>query len=257
MQVKTAQSRFPKSFLDDKMKDYTGGTWITLEGLTELEGQDLVDIGYKYNKKTILSFVCTRGAGTTVARNPYEETSPDRYGNICKRLVRRPHVISQFFNFSNCVDVHNQAHQFDHALEKKWVPHEAYCWLYTTTLGMIVTNLWKMMRIDNNIRSHTLIAQISDKLDYEIMEKAKSLENTQQNYSTSGQLCLPTSAPHFFLNKQSSVSSMSFESHLILSLSHTKLKIEPGKQVRCIWCSCVHLVERKTSLKCLQCGKGF
>ena len=126
MQVKTAHSRFPKSFLDEKMKDFPGGTWITMEGTTEREGQDLVAIGYKYNKKTVLCFVCTKEAGTTEAGQPYEATFPGKYGNVCKRHVARPHVISQFFRYSNCVDVHNQARQFELALERSWVTHEAY-----------------------------------------------------------------------------------------------------------------------------------
>ena len=246
MQVKTAHSRFPKSFLDEKMKDYPGGTWITMEGTTELEGQDLVAIGYKYNKKTVLSFVCTRGAGGTEAGKPYEATFPDKYGNVCTRYVARPHVVSQFFTYSNCVDVHNQARQFELALEKSWVTHEAYFRLYTTMLGMIVTNVWKMRR---SLHSKIPIIKFADELAYEMIQRAKGLENIQQERSV--QLCLPIAAA--VMNKSSSVSSMSMEP----SLSHTKLKIEPGKQVRCIWCSRVHLVERKSSLKCLQCGKGF
>ena len=30
-----------------------------------------------------------------------------------------------------------------------------------------------------------------------------------------------------------------------------------GKQLRCMWCSRIKLVERKTTLKCLECGKCF
>jgi len=49
--VKTGHSRNPKAFLEDKMKDFQDGTWITLEAKTEHEGVDLIYIGYKYNKK--------------------------------------------------------------------------------------------------------------------------------------------------------------------------------------------------------------
>jgi len=54
MQVKTAHARYPKKFLEAKMKDYPGGTWITLEGHAENEDCNLVVIGYTYNKKTVL-----------------------------------------------------------------------------------------------------------------------------------------------------------------------------------------------------------
>mmetsp|Transcript_20926 Transcript_20926/g.20131 ORF Transcript_20926/g.20131 Transcript_20926/m.20131 type:complete len:98 (-) Transcript_20926:507-800(-) len=53
------------------MKEYPGGTWITLEGHAEKEIRDLVAIGYKYNKKTMIVFVYTKGAGSTKAGDPY------------------------------------------------------------------------------------------------------------------------------------------------------------------------------------------
>ena len=33
--VKTAHSRSPKKYLDETMKDFPGGTWISLEGRAE------------------------------------------------------------------------------------------------------------------------------------------------------------------------------------------------------------------------------
>ena len=69
--VKTNHTRVPKKFLEDTMKDYPGGTWITLEGRTE-EGVDLICIGYKYNKKKVLVFLSTKGAGPTTDGPPYE-----------------------------------------------------------------------------------------------------------------------------------------------------------------------------------------
>jgi len=47
--VKTGNSRSPKAFLEDKMEDYPGGAWITLEAKTEHEDVDLICIGYKSN----------------------------------------------------------------------------------------------------------------------------------------------------------------------------------------------------------------
>ena len=45
--VKTAHSRFPKKFLDDTMKEFPGGTWITMRGKCGRTGVELVAIGYK------------------------------------------------------------------------------------------------------------------------------------------------------------------------------------------------------------------
>ena len=38
-------------------------------------------------------------------------------------------------------------------------------------------------------------------------------------------------------------------------LMHTMEFLKDGKQVRCTWCSRVNLIERNTTLKCLECNK--
>ena len=118
MMVKTAFSRSPKKWLEEKMKDMPGGVWIVLEGIAEKEDVPVVCIGYKYNRKKVLTFVMTKGAGTTASGRPYEARFPDKYGNVCVRHVMRPDVIANYFRFSNVVDVHNQARQYELALEK-------------------------------------------------------------------------------------------------------------------------------------------
>ena len=116
--IKNGHSRCPKAFLETTMSDFPGGTWIVLEGHAEKEGIDLVCIGYKYNKKKVLIFVTTKGVGSTMPGEPYLARFPDKFGNVCSREVARPEIISNYFKYSNCVDLHNQARQFDLALEK-------------------------------------------------------------------------------------------------------------------------------------------
>ena len=70
--VKTAHSRFPKKFMDNTMKNYPGGTWITMRGKCGRTGVELVAIGYKYNSKKVLCFVTTVGAGSTKKGCPYK-----------------------------------------------------------------------------------------------------------------------------------------------------------------------------------------
>ena len=66
-----------------------------------------------------MTFIETRGAGSTNAGEPYEARFPDKFGNVCTRHVVGPAVVSNYFNYSNCVDMHNQSPQFDLGLEKK------------------------------------------------------------------------------------------------------------------------------------------
>ena len=137
-----SHARSPKSFLDDTMKEFPGGTWITMEG--NAEGVDLVCCGYKYNKKTVLAFVFTKGAGSTAKGDAYKARFPDKFGNVCSRYVARPSIIASYFKYSNVVDLHNQARQFDLALEKKWVTHNGYFRLFVTILGMSVIDALKV-----------------------------------------------------------------------------------------------------------------
>lgn len=37
----------------------------------------------------------------------------------------------------------------------------------------------------------------------------------------------------------------------------TKEILSVHKQIRCIWCSRVHLITRKTTMRCLYCNRGF
>jgi len=69
------------------MKDFPGGTWITLEGRAQKEEIDPVCVGYKYKKKTVLTFVLTKDAGSTVPGESYEARFPDKYRNVCVRRV--------------------------------------------------------------------------------------------------------------------------------------------------------------------------
>ena len=242
--IKTAHSRSPKFWLEDKMKHMPGGTWIVLEGKPEKEDVELLCIGYKYNKKKVLTFVMTRGAGSTKAGEPYEARFPDKYGNVCIRHVMRPAILSQYFKFSNCVDLHNQSRQFDLALEEKWVTQNPYFRLYTTMIGMTVVDAWKIDKmVSTDIRT---IKEYADILANDMIKAAKDYKNAVDTRDV--QISI---APHSY----DSVSSLSQPDKNICS--HTKVILKGGQQVRCVWCSRVNLKEKKTTMKCLECDRGF
>ncbi len=58
MMMKTAYSRSPKKFLEKTMKDFPGGTWITMEGRPEKKEVDLVCVMFLNRKfcQTVLNF---------------------------------------------------------------------------------------------------------------------------------------------------------------------------------------------------------
>eukprot|EP00978_Attheya_sp_CCMP212_P008820 scaffold20753_cov65-Attheya_sp.AAC.1 len=95
---KTVHTCLPKKWLEEKMKDFPGGMWIIMEGQAISEGGDLVCIGYKYNKRKVLTFIRTKGCGSMEpGHQPYGAKFPDQYGNICYHDVAHPQVLSIFF----------------------------------------------------------------------------------------------------------------------------------------------------------------
>ena len=244
MIIKTAHSRSPKKWLDQTMNDMPGGTWIVLEGTTEELNCKLVCIGYKYNKKTVLTFVLTRGAGSSEPGDPYEARFPDKYGNLCVRHVARPQVISNYFKYSNKVDIHNQVRQFDIGLEKKWITPNPYFRLYTTQVGMNLTDSWKAFKRHHKdggfIPSAT---EFSDITAYDMIQEAKILKGSENN----------TPSEVSVANEESTTSSLS----CVPCDEHTMVILDNKRQVRCVWCSRVNLIQRKVTMICKQCDVGF
>lgn len=123
------------------MKDWSGGMSLVLEGKSRAGSPnnngavDLVAIGYKYNSTKVLCFVATKDAGTTRDGKPYFARYLDAFQNVASRSVPRPDVISKYFERSNVVDKHNQARQYELALEKHWVTESAWFRLVTTIIG--------------------------------------------------------------------------------------------------------------------------
>lgn len=261
MNVKTSTKHSPKKWIDEKMKEYPGGTWIVLKG--QFQGEDLYFIGYKYNKRKILSFVFTSGAGTVEPGAPYEARFPDKFGNLHVRKVRRPEIISRYFESSNCIDCHNQSRQHDLALEECWVTTDPYFRLSTTIIGLTVTDSWKLTRYHSKRWAEERVVAFSNRLAYgllhglddsispmdivEMLQKEDSVESSVTTKSESENTHTKIKLP-VVQTEPTCVSTRSERS--IGSSSYTK-------QIRCVWCSRVHGLIRKTSLKCAECGLGF
>jgi len=70
--VENTHSRYPKAWLEEKMKEWSAGSHLVLKA--KIEGVKLVAVGYKYNQKKVPCFIATEGAGYTKAGQPYEVT---------------------------------------------------------------------------------------------------------------------------------------------------------------------------------------
>ena len=94
------------------------------------------------------------------------------------------------------------------------------------------------------------IPQFADELAFDMIAYAKTCDNSSSQKPASS-ICVTADS-----SSSTSLSTLTVpirEEHI---LQHTQT-INTKKQFRCIWCSRVHLVERKTTLKCAECGVGF
>jgi hypothetical protein len=138
--VKTAHSLYPKKWLEEKMAEWPGGSHLVL--FATVDGVELIAVGYKYNKKKVLCFISTKGAGHTEPGQAYEAKWKDSNLNTMFRDIPRPEICSKYFTKSNIVDVNNQSRQYDLALEKHWVTKTGWFRLVTSLFGIGVVDCW-------------------------------------------------------------------------------------------------------------------
>lgn len=178
--LKTSSALFPKTELEEKMKEYPSGAYLVMECVSPKGGHALVAIGYKYNKRKVLCFLATKSAGTTKAGTPYIAKFPDSMGNTCERAVPRPTVISEYFADSNKIDIHNQVRQGELKLEKRWKTKDCWFRLDTTLIGMIVTDAWKAFKhgvADKKVTDISII-QFADRLAFDCIHNSYSDDPT-------------------------------------------------------------------------------
>jgi hypothetical protein len=85
-----------------------------------VDGVDLQAIGYKYNKRRVLFFVATVGAGSVRGGVPYTQRWANEYMNVTTRDIPRPDLVSLYFSRSPKVDNYYQSRQHDLMLEELW-----------------------------------------------------------------------------------------------------------------------------------------
>ena len=171
--VKKSSKFYPKQFLADNMALSSSGARVALTAT--INGTELVALGYKYNKKTILFFLFARGAGSCRNGEPYEARFADKKtGQSRSRMVPRPTIISRYFNNTPVVDNHNQARSSLLGLEKAWVTQNGWFRIETTLQGINSTDVWNICKFDTehpdyDRRRRLTIQQFANELGAELI----------------------------------------------------------------------------------------
>ena len=136
LQVKTANSYFPKKYIESVTKDWPGGSHIVLK--TEFKGKTM----YEYCSKKTLLFIFNEGAaGTEPPGVPYRATWINENNNHFFRDVPRPQVCAIYFGDSNIIDILNSQRQYDLKLEKLWLTQDGYFRMMTSVFRLVVVDM--------------------------------------------------------------------------------------------------------------------
>ena len=103
--------------------------------------------------------------------------------------------------------------------------------------------------VQTKIKKRYPLLEFADCLALELCRDAEKLEGEECKILRSG-LVLDDISSH-----QTNISSLS-SIRTNYTHDHTMEFIKKG-QLRCCWCSRVHLVERKTTMRCIECKVGF
>ena len=109
---------------------------------------------------------------------------------------------------------------------------------------MNLTDSWKAFK--RHHKDGGCIPSATEFLDitaYDMIKEAARLKGSESN----------TPSEVNMANEESTTSSLS----CVPCSEHTMVVLESKRQVRCVWCSRVNLIQRKVTMICKQCDKGF
>jgi hypothetical protein len=189
--VKTNFSKSPKKEMEELMKDCPSGAYyVAVCDVPDEDNDDIkiIFVSYKYNARKVLHFVMTDGAGSTVPdpNRAYHARFPDAFGNLAVRKVPRPACLSDYFEKSNVVDVHNQMRQGILGLEAKWVTQCGFFRIMCTIFGMCVVDTKEAMR-HGLARSHPLakasVKRVAGAIADDIFRRMILTDETQPSHT--------------------------------------------------------------------------
>ena len=131
--VKTSHAKFPKQWILDKMKGKKRGEHVMLWAENPgTPGTAFMAVGYRYNYKKVVLSITSRGM--TTSGKPYRAAHVDEHSNLIPKYVKRPEVMSKYFQYNDVIDNINSQRQKDLALEKKWVTQDGFFRIFTTVV---------------------------------------------------------------------------------------------------------------------------
>ena len=159
------------------MKDFPSGSHLLLKA--NVDGCVLYFLGYKYNSKKVLCFLCSENAGDFQEGEPYVARFHGNDGNMHVREVYRPSIISDYFGVSNKIDRHNHIRQSSLRLEKYWLTQCPWFRIATTIIGISVIDASLLTKLQSsNAKLQTMsTVEFADRVSFDL------INNNANNYA--------------------------------------------------------------------------
>ena len=134
--IKQGHAHFPKKALSTVMKDFPGGTWLTMECTSPATEVKLQALAHKHSQRSIIYFVMMEGTwDTTPSNEPYVAMFKDKSGNNQQCDIPRPAAAAQHFKNPNKTFL---------ALERHWDMKDSFFWYVTSMLETTVLDAWRL-----------------------------------------------------------------------------------------------------------------
>ena len=235
--VKTYHGQFPKAFIEEKLRGKSAGARIVLEA--SVDGVPLIAVGWKYKRSSTLCYVATKGAASTAddPGNPYQMAIKDVEGDRIVRSVPRSEIVGKYYEMNDGIDVRNKMRQGDLALEKHWMTQDPYFRIFTTLIGICVTDAFNMMKYRigdhrSDPRRHWSLREFAGVLAHQLLNnKWQELQNASQRQPNS-------SEEDALLETQEDAEDLDavrFLQHKLIRVPGTRPN-GAGKQLRCHVC---------------------
>ena len=137
--VKTNNKGICKETIEKLTKYCPVGYYLVLRNKPMVpKGRSLINIGYNYNVRKVLSFIVKENSERKQEGLTYLSNYPYQFSNVPIFPVASTLVVYKFFGYVNEVESHNKSSLSDLAVEKIWVIQCGWL-LLCITVAMVMT----------------------------------------------------------------------------------------------------------------------
>lgn len=164
---------FPKAalglILNARHGKATAGACVAMT--TTIAGVEILATihGWSQTGRTLL--ISTAGSSAT-SEYPYTSHFEDEFGRLVEKEIPRPKVAHFYYQYNYGIDEHNRQRQGALRLEKTWPTKDIWIRTLTSTVGMAVVDMHRLMKMQNGTRyGNMTILKFADMLVGELEEK--------------------------------------------------------------------------------------